>query len=181
MCNIKKCIVNFSGRYNGNCNDIAGYIKEVLDADVDIFDFYGVKATPCGNCNYECLDAADGCLINDEIADVYAALISADAIYFVVPNYINYPCANFWIFNERKQGVFGRKHDLERHYLQIKKKFVVVSNTEKDNFRQIFKSHVKGEPDILFLATRDFAKGGVRGGLMGDAQAQAILKEFIGK
>jgi len=178
---MKVSIVNFSGRSNGNCSGIAGYIKEILNADVDIFDFSGTKITPCGNCNYECLDAADGCLINDGITNVYTALISADVIYFIVPNYINYPCANFWIFNERKQGVFGRKPKLEKHYLQIKKKFVVVSNTEKDNFRQIFKSHVEGEPDILFLATRDFAKGGVRGGLMEDAQAQAMLKEFIGK
>ena len=178
---MKKSIINFSGRNNGNCNDIAEYIKEVLNADIDILDFCGTKITPCGNCNYECLDTADGCLIDDGIAGAYAALINTDIIYFVVPNYINYPCANFWIFNERKQGVFGRKPDLERHYLQIKKKFVVVSNTEKENFRQIFKSHIKGDVDILFMATRDFAKGGVRGGLMEDARAKAKIKEFIGK
>lgn len=33
-------------------------------------------------------------------------------VYFSLPNYCNYPCANFFIFNERSQCYFQRQPKL---------------------------------------------------------------------
>ena len=183
---MKVSIVNFSGRRNGNCHDIACFVVEMLANTYEtmLFEMSDIDVNPCGKCNYECLDAPDDCPVDDDIASIYTALCESDLIYFVVPNYINNPNAYFFILNERKQGIFGRKPDLLEHYLKIEKKFVVVSNTKSDSFQQIFKGHVKNKPladDILFLATKDFEKGGIRGGLMENKQAQQLLGDFISK
>jgi len=177
---MKTTIINFSGRYIGNCYDIAEFIKATLDEhDVEMFHMCDTMIKPCVDCNYECLDFADSCPIDDDADAVYTSLCNADTAYFILPNYTGWPNASFWAFNERKQGFFGLKPDLIDHYMRLDKKFVVISNTEKDNFRKVFSSHVKGELDMFFLSTKDFDTGGVRGGMMGSHKAQTILKEFV--
>jgi len=177
---MKTTIINFSGRHGGNCYDVANLIKVALnECDVELFHMCDIKIAPCGYCNYECLDFADACVIDGDAAGIYTSLCNADIAYFILPNYIGWPNANFWVFNERKQGFFGRKPNLIDRYMQLDKKFVVISNTDKDNFCRVFSSHVKGEPDILFLSTKDFDAGGVRGGMMGSTKAQTTLKEFV--
>jgi len=172
-------VVNFSGRMNGNCHDISREIKNALgNCGVTIIDMGHMDIRPCGRCNYECLDAQNACPVKDDIGGIYETLCAASLIFYVVPNYINYPCANFFVFNERKQGVFGRNAELLQKYLEIPKGFVVVSNTEKDNFRQIFKGHAASPPDILFMATRDFDSN-VRGGMMKNANARKKLRGFL--
>ena len=71
--------------------------------------------------------------IGDDAVAVYTAICASELTYYVVPNYIDYPNAYFFIFNERKQGFFGRNSNLIEQYLGVVKKFVIVSNTEQDN------------------------------------------------
>ena len=102
--------------------------------------------------------------------------------YYIVPNYSDYPCAYFFAFQERSQGVFTHKPPaLYEQYLQIKKKFVVVSNTEQDNFCHAFTQHIPadGKPDVLFLAAKDFDGGSIMGGIMKCPRVRQVVLDFV--
>ena len=177
------CIINFSGRRNGNCHDIAKFIERQLMAEheVTLFEMCDLDVAPCGRCDYECFYKDKTCPYNDDgMAGIYTAICSSDLTYYIVPNYIDYPNAYFFIFNERKQGFFGRRADLAARYMDTAKKFVVISNTGEDNFRQILGRHVSegSSADFLFMATADFDKGGVRGGMMESEQAKTTVRGF---
>jgi len=169
-------IVNFSGRRNGNCHDISRFIEQILLAkhEVILFEMCNLEFSPCGKCDYECFDGEKICpYADDDIAGVYAAICIFDLVYCVVPNYIDYPNAYYFAFNERKQGFFAQYSDLLKRYLRVPKKFIVVSNTHQDNFRKIL-----GQ-DILFMSSQDFEVGGVLGGMMRSDKAREIIKGFI--
>ena len=183
---MKVCIVNFSGRRDGNCHDIAKLIEQSLIAkhEVTLFEMCNLDITPCGKCDYECFYADKTCpYIDDDICDIYMEICSSDLVYYIIPNYIDYPNAYFFIFNERKQGFFapGLYTDLLGTYMGVAKKVVVVSNTEQDNFKKILGSHMSEDKhaEFLFMAAKDFDKGGVRGGMMECGQAKAQLAAFI--
>jgi len=178
---MKICIINFSGRRDGNCHDIAGFIKQSLEQnhDVTLFEICDLDVSPCGKCDYECLYKDKICpYAGDDISAIYDALCASNLTYFVLPNYIDYPNSYFFIFNERKQGYFAQKPGL---YLDIPKKFVVVSSTEQDNFKHILGRHNanSSDADFLFLAAKDFDKGGVKGGIMESEQAKQLVRGFI--
>ena len=180
---MKICIVNFSGRRDGNCHDIAKFIEQTLSGEHEttLFEMCDMDVLPCGKCGYECFYKDKNCpYAGDDLAALYAAVCTSDLAYYIVPNYINYPNAYFFIFNERKQGFFGHNPDLSGRYSETAKKFIVVSNTEEDNFKQILGRHIpKGGPaDFLFMATKDFDKGGVRGGMMESEQAKTKVRGF---
>ena len=180
---MKVCIVNFSGRRDGNCHDIAKFIEQTLSCqhEITLFEMCDMDVSPCGKCSYECFYKEKTCpYINDNLAALYTAICTSDLAYYIVPNYINYPNACFFIFNERKQGFFGHNTDLAKKYSETAKKFIVVSNTEEDNFRQILGRHVSEDSrgDFLFMATKDFDKGGVRGGMMESEEAKMKVRGF---
>jgi len=180
---MKICIINFSGRAGGNCYDVAKLIEQTVatEHDVTLFEMCHLDITPCGKCDYECFNTDTSCpYTKDDIAKIYSALCSSDLAYYIIPNYIDYPNAYFFIFNERKQGFFGYKPDLLEWYLKIPKKFVAISNTEEDNFKQILGRHVLENDDanFLFLATKDFNTGGVRGDMMQCEQAKEMVRRF---
>jgi multimeric flavodoxin WrbA len=181
---MKICVVNFSGRRDGNCHDIARFIEQSLAAEheITLFEMCDLEVAPCGKCDYECFYEDKTCpYAYDDMAGIYNTICMSDLSCYILPNYIDYPNAYFFIFNERKQGFFGRRTHLSERYSRIAKKFVVVSNTEEDNFRQILGRHVaeNGCGEFLFLAAKDFDKGGVRGGMMESEQAKAQLYKFI--
>jgi len=180
------CIVNFSGRQDGNCNDITKFIERELSSKhkVTLFEMCDLNITPCGKCDYECFCVGKSCpCLDDDIYDIYMELCSSDLVYYVIPNYINYPNAYFFIFNERKQGFFAPNSyiDLFGAYMGVAKKFVIVSNTEQDNFKQILMQHVLKDSsvDFLFLATKDLDKGSVGGGITESEQAKMMVRGFV--
>ena len=50
----------------------------------------------------------------------------SEMVYFELPNYCDYPCANYFIFNECSQCFFQRKPDLLEAYLTIPKRSIVI-------------------------------------------------------
>lgn len=103
-----------------------------------------------------------------------------DAIcQFVIPNYCDYPCANYFIFNERSQCFFQGKPERLDAFLRVRKKFIVVSNTNQENFRQILSQNVDGEPEILFLSAKKYGRNSVCGDLMTSAAAAAEIDQFV--
>lgn len=183
---MKITIINFSGRQNGNCHNITNIVKGVFGADNEVIvkETRDLAITPCGGCNYECFAKNVNCPhVKDDVFGVYDSVCRSDLAVYIVPNYCDYPNANFFIFNERSQCFFQNHPEALERYLGVSKKFIVVSNTERDNFKRAFAYHVMENvtADILFLAAKDFHKSSVNGDLMDSAQARLSVEMFIKK
>lgn len=181
---MKVCIVSFSGRSGGNCAAIAEELCQWGNGrgEATVFDFSSLAVAPCGRCGYPCFQSRELCPYSgDPELALCEAVTNSGLTCFIVPNYCDYPCANFFIFNERSQGYFQQRPDLLAKYLAVPKKFIVVSNTNRDNFTAAFRYHVpeNAEPEILFLSARTFQKSSIDGDLMESAQAREALLEFM--
>ena len=176
-------LLSFSGRSGGNCGCIAEELRQYWSgqAEVEVFDFSTFRITPCGRCAYQCFEDRELCpFFGDSEQLLCEAVLNSDCACFIVPNYCDYPCANFFIFNERSQCCFQQRPDLLEKYLAVPKKFIVVSNSSQDNFTAAFRYHVaeNTEPEILFLSAKSFGKSSAAGDLMDSAQARAVLLDF---
>ncbi len=178
---MKRLVINFSGRENGNCDNISKSIQEMFHMDeVEIVSFNHLNVQPCTKCNYECFENKEKCpFYNDEIKDLYNKILETDFAYYVIPNYCGYPCANFFIFNERSVCVFSKEKELLNEYLQKSKKFIVVSSSNQDNFKNILQYQTVMAPDILFLNSREFNQRSIEGKLMENDEAKNKLIEFL--
>lgn len=175
------CIISFSSRADGNCAQIARYIKSHYDSAV-LYLFSDFSISPCGTCDYECFkNNADCPNINDMENKLLEAVSQCDLAYYVVPNYCDYPCANYFIFNERSQCFFQQREDRLAVYEKVPKKFIAISNTDQDNFIKAFSYQVEGTPDTLFLRAKDYGKKSINGDLLSCEKVKTIVSEFISK
>lgn len=175
-------IVSFSGRAGGNCSGIAACLAGHWGGRAQVFDFSALSIVPCGRCGYECFQARENCpYFGDSEYGLCEAIAGSALACFIIPNYCDYPCANFFIFNERSQCYFQRHPELLEKYLAVKKKFIVVSNTGQDNFTAAMRYHVAEgvEPEILFLSAREFGRVSIRGDLMEAAEAREAVLRFV--
>ena len=180
MCN-NVVILNFSGRKNGNCAEIDRYIQEYHKNANILSQNVGECWSPCGGCDYECLKPGKSCpILNDRQRQVMDAALQADILYFIVPNYCGFPSANFYAYNERSVGYFNMDRVKLKQYMDIPKKFIIVSNTENPAFEQAMQQQSK-EPDILYLKTSAYQKKSIAGDLLTNEKAQLDLKAFLDK
>ena len=176
---MKTCIISFSSRKDGNCSQIANLIRSVLP-DSDCFDFADFEIHPCGSCRYECFSDRNSCpYIGDMECAILESVISSDLTYFIIPNYCDYPCSNYFIFNERSQCFFQNRPDLLDQYEKIPKRSVVVSNTDEDNFLKVLSYQSFSEPDILFLSAKKYGKISIKGDLLSEPKAISDILEFV--
>lgn len=172
-------IVSFSGRKNGNCSHIARVIQGIIQ-NANILSFSDIRIQPCGGCEYECFRARESCpYFSDPECDLLDTICKSEMVYFIVPNYCDHPNANFFIFNERSNCYFQGREDLLEQYLNVPKKFIVVSNSTSENFLEAFCQHTAAQPQILFLSAKKFGKQSTAGDLMASQQAKQQLAEFI--
>jgi len=177
------CIISFSGRADGNCHDITSVVSQALlnEHHVAAFELCGSEVSPCGNCGYSCFSDNQACpMSSDDVAKIYDCVCSSELAYYIVPNYCDYPGSLFFILNERGQSFFSNDPNRLELYLKIEKRFIVVTNTEQENFKKAFKYHVRenGEPDILFLAAKDYGVSSIEGGLMNSEQARRTVIDY---
>ena len=173
------CIVSFSSRKNGNCEKIAEYVNSLYPR-AKRYDFSKIKLNACGNCKYQCFDKGSKCPhARDKEREILDAVTNSELAIFIVPNYSNYPCSNYFVFNERGICYFSKNDDLLTEYLQVPKKFIVVSNTNEDHFKEAFRYQTVGEPDVLFLAALEYGKTSTSGDLLTSSEAVEDLKEFL--
>lgn len=179
------CVLNFSGRENGNCKRISDFVAEKFNAEkINRYNFGQMRLTACGKCNYECFKSRKACpYFSDNIYGIYDSITNADMAFFIVPNYCDYPCANYFIFNERSQCYFQGREDLLYKYLKVKKKFIVVSNTAKSNFFDAFgyQCEQDAKPEILFLSAKFYSKKSLDGNITESAEALKDIENFINK
>ena len=107
------------------------------------------------------------------------AVCQSDIVYMIVPNYCGYPCANYFAFNERSVGYFNMDRELMKRYISVQKRFIVISNTEGDNFRNALQQQTNEEPVILYLKSGKYRKRSTAGDIMESEEAVADLMTFL--
>lgn len=171
-------IISFSARSGGNCDGISRIIAGCYEQST-VFRFSDRQIHPCGGCRYECFGREAACpYLDDPEYELLDAICRSDLVYFVIPNYCDYPCANYFIFNERSQCYFQGKPELLDIFLRIPKKFIVVSNTNQNHFRQILGQNTENDPDILFLSAKKYGKISISGDLTISEAAIADIRSF---
>lgn len=176
----KVVLIQFSSRQKGNCKAISEVIREFYREDVvQTYIVDACNMSTCSNCDYECLTPGKTCPnLTQEQSQLYTDICNADITYMIVPNYCGYPCANYFAFNERSVGYFNQDRALMGKYMNAKKRFIVVSNTEGANFENALKQQSK-EPEILYLKTGKYGKRSTAGDLMESEDAKADLVTFL--
>ena len=106
-------------------------------------------------------------------------ITQSEMVYFVLPNYCDYPCANYFIFNERSQCYFQGRPELLDEYLRVPKRSIVVSNTNEENFVRALGYQSEKEPEILFLSAKKYGKKSIDGDLLTNEKALGDIKEFV--
>ncbi len=176
---LKTLAVNFSSRQDGNCGNIMKLVSRMLN-DVSTVDFSQLQISPCGTCDYGCFTNRDACPhIGDSIFSLYDKICSSDSVLFIIPNYCDYPCSNFFVFNERSNCYFQQHPELLKKYLEIDKKFIVISNTNTTHFEEILSQQVSEQPRILFLSPKAFGKNSIDGNILESPEAVELVEGFI--
>lgn len=177
------CILNFSGREKGNCKRISDFVAKNFSGEkIRQYDFGQMRLTACGKCNYECFKCRKACpYFSDGIYEIYDCITNADIAFYIIPNYCDYPCANYFIFNERSQCYFQGREDLLNKYLKVKKKFIVTSNTGRSNFLRAseYQCDEDAEPEILFLSAKSYGKNSLDGNITESEKALLDIENFI--
>lgn len=174
-------ILSFSARANGNCTKIADFITEYHKrTNVRLFVIDSENFSPCGACDYECLTAGKLCpKMNTQHRQVMDAICESSITYFIVPNYCGYPCSNYFAFNERSVGYFNMDNELLNRYMSAPKRFIIVSNTDSDNFANAMRQQTTDEPDILYLKSGKYQRQSTAGDILESEAARADLKAFL--
>ncbi len=170
---MKVSIISFSGRKNGNCAAIGRYLQELYGEEAKLYSFSDFNISPCGNCDQDCMNKGDCPYTEDMEFTLLNEISESDRSYFIVPNYSDYPCANFFAFNERSLAWFWGNEGRLKTYSKAVKKFIVVSNDTSANFAKVFSYHVESEPQVLFLGSRSFGKN-----IMESPKAKALIQDF---
>ena len=173
-------ILNFSPREGGNCGSICTVIRDFFNHS-NIYS-YAISNifTPCGTCDYECLKPDESCpSLSQEQREVYEAICHADLVYYVVPNFCGMPNSLYYAFNERSVGYFNRNRSVMSQYMSVKKRFIIISNTERSTFLEAMQQQTKSVPEILYMKTSKYGKQSITGDLMKSPQALADLTTFL--
>lgn len=172
------CIVSFSSRRDGNCAQIGRLIRS-LTPGAALYDLSELELHPCGRCGYECFDRGVCPFSDDAEYAILDAVTHSETAYFIVPNYCDWPCANFFAFNERSQCYFQGRPELLDAYEKVPKRVIVVSNTNEENFRPVMAYQSYAPPEMLFLSAKKFGKVSVRGDLLSAPEAVCAVEAFV--
>lgn len=173
-------ILNFSSRREGNCYALARLVQKLLPGNVEILDFCDLDVRPCGKCGYECFRGGECPLAADGLPEIYEKIAGAGEVIFLVPNYCGFPCANFFAFNERGCAWFAGRQDRLDAFLMVPKRFLVISGSESDTFREAFRYLVQdGEPSILYLSAKKFGRNSLTGDLAQAPGAEDAVRSFL--
>ncbi len=170
-------IVTFSGRKDGNCDRIARHIQSLHGGT--LFSFADMDIHPCGKCGYQCFADGNACpYIADGVRDLYEAVTRSRTAVYILPNYCDFPNANFFAFNERSLCFFSGHDDLLNAYLRVRKKFIIVSGSRTQSFRDALSQHAE-EPDILFLSAKQYGQKSIDGNLTTSPDALSEIENFL--
>ena len=173
-------ILNFSGRKVGNCSSIAEHIS-AYHANANILSYHiDQEFGSCGGCNYECLTPGVTCPnVTAFQKEVMNAVCNSDKTYYIVPNYCGMPSGNYFAFNERSVGYFNMDRELLKKYMNVPKKFIIVSNTESEFFTQALRQQSNQEIKPLYMKTGKYGKRSTAGDILESEAARADLEAYL--
>lgn len=173
------CIVSFSARKNGNCEKIGRFVQTLLP-DAKRYSFSDFEIHPCGGCNCECFERRDLCpWMRDREFELLDAITHSEQTWFILPNYSGYPCANFFIFNERSLCYFQGRENLLEAYERVPKRAIIVSNTDAGQIREALRYHADNDMPTLILSASAYGRKSISGDLMTSEAAVADVKRFV--
>lgn len=124
--NMKKLLISFSARANGNSDKVAEHLASEGDK---IVYFRDMNIHSCGNCDYECF--SDDCKYHDDdIYGLYEEMNACQKTVLIVPMYCGNPSSLYFIFNERSQDYF--MHNEDQYENIIKKLFIIGIYGDKE-------------------------------------------------
>ena len=116
---MKKLLISFSARKDGNCDEIARHLAKEEDK---IMYFRDLNIHSCSNCDYECFDSC--CKYrNDDIYNLLDEISNYQKVVFVVPMYCGNPSSLYFILNERCQDYF--MHNEDKYENLVKRLFFI--------------------------------------------------------
>lgn len=180
MCK-KVAIFNFSPRAERSYSQIAQQVSNHYRlSNENYYHFTMNSCNACQGCNYECLTPGKVCpTLPEYLKKTLDAAIECDLIYFIVPNFCDYPNGNYFAFQERCVGYFGLDRGLRAKYMKIKKRFIIVSNTENDQFKMSMQQQTTDEPEILYMKSSKYNKRSKTGDMMQSKEAVDDLNAFL--
>lgn len=178
---MNKCItiLSFSSRADGNCAKISEYVSHYyMQTNVRLYIIDSKNFASCSNCNYECLKQGMRCPhLTENQKTIMDAICNSDLVYFIVPNYCGYPCANYFAYNERSVGYFSLDRAKMNRYMDVPKRFIIVSNTE--GFEKAMQQQTNSKPEILYLKSGKYKRQSIAGDLMDSETVRADLDTFL--
>lgn len=176
-------IFNFSPRNDGNCAKIADSISNFHNrTNVFTYSITAENYLPCNGCDYECLKPGNNCPAQTAYSkEVMDAATAADLVYYVMPNFCGYPNANYFAFLERSVGYFAGDRQAMGKFRKLPKRFIIVSNSESEQFRSAMQQQTMDEPEILYLKTSKYNKVSIAGDLLESQEAVEDLRKFLAK
>ena len=171
-------ILRFSPRNGGNCAKISEYVRQFHKTNTQVISIGKENFAPCGNCDYECLKPDVVCPnLSESERQILDTLCQCKMAYFIVPNFCGYPCANYFAFNERTVGYFNGDRAVMEQYMNVPKRFIIVSNTE--GFEEPMGQQTNDKPKILYMRSGKYKKHSIAGDLLDCAEARAELDAFL--
>ena len=117
----------------------------------------------------------------DDVRRIYQAIMDADLAYFILPNYADCPPAVYFAFNERSNCVFQGNKALLNAYLDVPKRFIVVSNRPTPSFDALPQYHIAEgtTPQLLYLPPCRYCTSSLDGMMMEVEEARELLSTFV--
>ena len=111
--------------------------------------------------------------------EIMDAILDSDIVYMIVPNYCGFPCANFLAFYERSVGYFNLDRALMQRYMDIRKGFIIVSNSENEAFQKAIAQQATDPSEVLYLKTSAYGKRNIAGDILTSVDSVADLDAFL--
>ncbi len=176
----KVTILSFSGRSNGNCAAVADLIMNVFASANVCTSLISSIYEPCNSCDYQCLKPGEICpKLNDNQRNIMERLLESDLVYYIIPNYCGVPCANYYAFNERNVGYFNGDRSIMGKFMNLNKRFIIISNTESPAFEAAIRQQCAGNAKTLYLKSYKYEKNSIAGDLLTSQDATDDLFVFL--
>jgi multimeric flavodoxin WrbA len=133
MSNKQIVIVKGSPREEGNSALLANQVAEgarEAGARVETFYLHGMEINPCDACDACHAEPYRGCIVEDDMQDIYPRLLDADAIVIASPIYWFTLSAQTKLFMDRCYALV----DAEGYALRGKKIGIVLTYGDSDPF-----------------------------------------------
>ncbi len=153
----KTLIFNGSPRNNGDTASLIKVLIENLDGEYKIIDCYDADISPCIDCR-ECREI-NGCVINDEMQEVYDYLDECDNVVVASPIYFSQPTGEFLNVASRFQRYFSQTYfKMKRPFLKPKKGGIILVGGGNGTCESAYKTVVGVMKMINVTSFAPFAK-----------------------